>query len=80
MAASAPVMFTCAARPSTETPVRVAGDDDRVVAVGAVDDDGVGLAVAGRCPTGCARSRLTSRHVGAGQVVDGDGVGAAQRR
>ena len=43
LAASAPVMLTWAARPSTEMPAAVADDQDDVVAVGAVDDDGVRL-------------------------------------
>ena len=46
LAASAPVMFTWAARPRTDGAARVADDQDDVVAVGAVDDDGVRLAVA----------------------------------
>ena len=47
-APSALVMFTCAASPSTEAEGPGADDVDDVGAVGAVDDDGVGLPVAGR--------------------------------
>ena len=56
----------------------VAGDRNGVVAGGAVDDDGVGLAVA---DAAAGRAREVEVHVGdagAGQVVDGDGVGAAE--
>src|SRR5262249_31846932 len=54
---------------------RVAGDHDHVVAGGTVDDDGVGLAVA----AGRARQvEVDPRHAGAGQVVDGDRVGATE--
>ena len=51
---------------------------DLVGVVGAVDDHGVGLAVAGprACSTGQVEVELGD--AGAGQVVDGDGVGAAQ--
>ena len=49
-----------------------------VVAVGAVDGDGVGLRRRRR-RSGRARSMLTSRDVGAGEVVDHDVVGAAER-
>ena len=57
----------------------VAADGDRVVAVGAVDDDAVGLAVAGAA-AGCAGEvGVDVADVGAGEVVDGDRVGAAER-
>ena len=49
-----------AASPLTVTDAAAAGDVDGVVAGGAVDDDGVGLAVAaGRCPASPTRSRST---------------------
>ena len=43
LAASEPVMFTSAARPDTVTTPLLSATRDHVVAVGAVDDDGVGL-------------------------------------
>ena len=49
-----------------------------VRAVGAVDDDGVGRAVARAGPAGVGQVEVDLGDVGAGQVVDGDGVGAAQ--
>ena len=55
----------------------VAGDRDHVVAAGAVDDDGVRLAVAVPLP-GAGEVEVDLVDVGAGQVVDGDGVGAAE--
>ena len=51
-------------------------DADRVVAVGAVDDDLVGLSVAGACGS---EVDVDFADVGSGQVVDGDQVGAAER-
>ena len=58
--ASAPVMFTLAARPDDRDAARVAGDGDHVVAVGAVDDDGVGLRRRRRrCPGGAPGRCLT---------------------
>ena len=50
---------------------------DAVVAGGAVDDDGVGRAVAGAAAAR-PRGRVDVGDVGAGQVVDGDRVGAAE--
>src|SRR5581483_5442016 len=55
-----------------------AGDLDRVGVGRAVDDDGVGLAVA-RAAAGRARQiEVHASYVGARQVVDGEVVGAAQ--
>ena len=69
LAPSELVMFTWAGRPATDDRGAGADDVDDVVAVGAVDDDGVGRAVAGR-----AAER-------AGQVdVDLVDVGAASGR
>src|SRR5439155_10232385 len=51
---------------------------DAVAAVRAVDDDGVGRAVAGGGAGGAGKVDVHVDHVGAGQVVDGEGVGAAQ--
>ena len=51
----------------------------RVVAGGAVDGHGVGRAVAAPLPGVADRSMRDLRDAGAGQVVDGDGVGAAER-
>ena len=51
---------------------------DRVGVVGAVDDDGVGLAVAGPAAAAAREVEVDLGDAGAGQVVDGDGVGAAQ--
>ena len=48
-------------------------------ALRAVDGDGVRRAVAGVPPSVPPRSTLTCGHVGPAQIVDGDGVGAAQR-
>ena len=70
-------MFTWAARPSTATPLASPATVIDVVAVGAVDDDGVGRAVAGAA-AGAGQVEVDLGDVGAGQVVDGDGVGAAQ--
>ena len=51
LAASGAVMFTRAARPGRDAlRRRTLSDDDPVAAVGAVDDDGVGLAVAAAAP------------------------------
>ncbi len=55
-----------------------AGDLDDVIAVGAVDGDGVGLAVAGAAAGGDGEVDVHGGDGGAGQVVDGDGVGAAE--
>src|SRR5262249_26855348 len=55
-----------------------AGDLDGVCVGGAVDGDGVGLAVA-RAATGRARQvDVDLCHVGAREVVDGEGIGAAE--
>src|SRR5947208_2094819 len=55
---------------------RTTGDVDVVHAGGAVDDDRVGLAVAG---AGAAREvEVDLGQVGARQVVDGDGVGPTE--
>ena len=55
-----------------------AEDVDDVVAVGAVDDDGVGLGVAGRAADRAGQVDVDLDEVGAAQVVDGGRVGAAQ--
>src|SRR5262249_28452217 len=47
-----------------------------VVSVGAVDDDGVGLAVA--AARGAIEVQVDVNQVGCGQVVDGDGVEAVE--
>ena len=64
MAPSVPAIVTCAASPLTTTAGAAAGDGDGVVAGRAVDDDGVGravaLAAARRAPTGRGRPALTS--------------------
>ena len=49
---------------------------DGVVAVGGVDGDGVGLGIAAVVP-GCAEVEVDLAD-GGGEVVDGDGVGAAE--
>ena len=49
------VMFTSAGRPSTDDRGAGAEDVDDVVAVGAVDDDGVGLPRRRRCRRSCRR-------------------------
>ena len=78
LAASAPVMFTWAARPSTETPLAspatVTTSSPLVPLTMTVSAWPSPVPL----PGGPARSRLSCGEVGAGQVVDGDGVGAAQ--
>ena len=76
--ASAPVMVTVGGEARHRDHAGVAGDRDHVVAGGAVDDDGVGLAVAGAAAGRRCQVEVDLVHVGAGQVVDGDGVGAAE--
>ena len=78
LAPSASVMCTVADRPVTTAVLPDAGDRDGVVAVGAVDDDGVGLAVAGAAAGRAREVEVDVGDAGAGQVVDGDGVGAAE--
>ena len=56
---------------------RVGADGDVVRRGGAVGDDGVGCAVAGAVEG--VEVDVGGCQVGAGEVVDGDGVGAAQR-
>src|SRR5439155_21118791 len=56
----------------------VSADVDRVIAAGAVDGDAVGLAVAGGAAECAGEVRVDRLHVGAGQVVDGHRVGAAE--
>ena len=55
-----------------------AEDVDDVVAVGAVDDDGVGLRRRRCVPPSACQVDVDLGQVGAGEVVDGDRVGAAQ--
>src|SRR5262249_36281441 len=57
---------------------RVADDGHAVIPRGALDDDGVRLAVAGATARWAPQVEVDLGDVGAGQVVDGDGVGAAQ--
>src|SRR5262249_18053999 len=57
---------------------RVADDLDRVVAGGAVDDHGVGRAVADVPAHRRRQIDVDLSDIGAGQVADVDGVGAAQ--
>ena len=75
---SAPAIVTFAASPLTTHRGAAAGDGDGVVAGRAVDDHAVGRAVA----LAAARRRRQVDgdllDVGAGEVVDRDGVGAAQ--
>ena len=78
-APSALVMLTRADRPSTETERAGAEHVDDVVAVGAVDDHRVGRRVAGGAADRAGEIDVDLRHVGAGEVVDRDGVGAAER-
>src|SRR5262249_6664282 len=56
----------------------VASHHGDVVAAGAVDDDAVGGTVAGAAAGRGLQVQVDLVDVGAGQVVDGDGVGAAQ--
>ena len=71
-------MFTRAARARHGDARSVAGgqDVDVVVALGAVDDDGVGLAVVAAC--GASEVHVDRGKLGPAQVVDGDRVGAPQ--
>ena len=73
------VMLTRAASPSTRDRGARADHVDDVGAVGAVDDHRVGLAVAGRPADRAGEVDVDLGDVGAGQVVDRDRVGAAQR-
>src|SRR5262249_60924166 len=57
----------------------VVHDRDRIVAVGRVEDDRVGRTVAAGGAGLCAQVDRDLVHVGSGQIVDRDGVGAAQR-
>ena len=57
---------------------RRAGNHDPVGTARAVDDDGVGLAVAGAAAGRARQVEVHAGDAGAGQVVDGEGVGAAQ--
>ena len=50
---------------------------DHVVAVGGIDDDHVGLTVAAGAAGLCAQVDRDLVHVGSGQIVDRDRVGAA---
>src|SRR5439155_3060446 len=53
-------------------------DARRVVAVGAVEDHLVGGAVAGVAAGGCGEVGVDGLDVCAGEVIDGDDVGAAE--
>ena len=78
MAPSAPAIVTCAASPLTTTDRAAAGDGDGVVAGRAVDDHGVRRAVALAAARRRRQVEVDLLDVGAGEVVDRDGVGAAQ--
>src|SRR5262249_37315362 len=58
-------------------PAAVPGDHDAIVAVGATDDNAVGLPVARAAAGGRREVDAHAGDVGAGQIVDRDGVGAA---
>src|SRR6187397_1203249 len=58
--------------------VSVSLDVDSVVAVGGVDDDAVGLAVAAAAAEGAGEVDADIADVGSAQVVDGGEVGAAE--
>ena len=73
-----PLTATRAGRPDDREAGARARDLDVVGTVGAVDDDGVGLAVAGAAARSAGQVEVDLGDVGAGQVVDGDRVGAAQ--
>src|SRR5262249_27384527 len=60
--------------------VCVAADRNDIVAVRAVDDDRVSRPIA-PAAAGCScQVQVDAGHAGAGQVIDGDGVGTAARR
>ena len=67
----------CAARPLTTGRPSGLAKVTLVGAVGAVDDDGVGRAVAAAADR--VEVDVDRLDVGAGEVVDGDRVGAAER-
>ena len=73
-----PVMCTVADRPATTAVLPAPEIVMESVASRAVDDDGVGLAVAGAAAGRAGEVEVDLGDVGAGQVVDGDGVGAAE--
>ena len=78
LAGSALTMLTVAARPVTRGRAVASRGDDRVVAVGAVDDDAVGLGVAGGAAGGSGEIDAHVDDVGSGEVVDVDRVGSAE--
>src|SRR5262249_8407444 len=57
---------------------RVTAHQNQVVAAGAVDDDGIRLAVTNAAAGRARQIDVDLRHVGARQVVDGDRIGAAE--
>src|SRR5207247_2786076 len=57
---------------------RVPADLDRVVVVGGVDDDAVGLAVTSGPAEGAGEFDVQLRDVSSAQLVRGDAVGAAE--
>src|SRR5262249_18724001 len=64
-------------QPQDGNPVLVPGDLNHVVAVGPLDDDRIGCVVADPAARGPRQIEVDLADAGAGQVVDGDGVGAA---
>ncbi len=79
LVASAWSIVTLAASPETVTDCPTRAHIDGVLAVAAVDDDGVELAVAGRAADHAGQVDGDEPDIRAGQVVDGGGVLAAQR-
>ena len=74
--ASAPVTVTWAGKPVDDDRAAVADDADMIVGVAAVDGDRVRRAVA--MPPWRRQIDRDLLHIGAGQIVDDDIVGAAQ--
>ena len=77
-APSAPAIVTGAGRPVTTTEAPLLATVTVSSPAGAVDDDGVGRPVALAAARRRRQVEVDLRDGGAGQVVDGDGVGAAQ--
>src|SRR5262249_51403042 len=55
-----------------------AAHDDLVIAAGSVDDDGVGLPIACAAAGRVGQIKIDLGDIGAGEVADGDPVGAAK--
>src|SRR5690606_9643929 len=63
-------------QPEHQNAARIAHRQDDIVIVRALDDHGVDRRVSG--PVHRGQVQVEVRHVGAGEVIDDDGVGTAQ--